>query len=126
MSHHNGQSTVHDILVRRLADNHNLPLITAHFAVRRVALGLTPDQYTPLVTAEAGALAREAVQQAHQLIAEFMRVLAPRLRAMSEAAMQVAASLRTAGLTDEDAKPRTGKARPAWQTPYGPAPRRKR
>lgn len=114
-----------DILVQRLADRHGIPLIKAHFAVRRAVLGLTPDRYTPLVHAEAQAAAREAAQRAGQLLADFMRAIEPQLRAMGEAAKRAAQAFRDAGLIDEEGKPTARKDRPAWQTPYGPAQRRR-
>lgn len=117
---------LHNILVLRLANKHDVPLLRAHLAVRRVALGLTPDRYTPLVHAELHALAQETVQRASQLVTEFMRVMTPRLRAMCEAVGQAAAALRSAGLITEDGHPaRAHASRPAWMSPYGPPSRRR-
>jgi hypothetical protein len=109
----------------RLVNLHGIPPIKAHFAVRRVALGMTPDRYTPLVHAEAQAAAREAAQRAGQVWADSMRAMQPQFHAMAEAAKQAAAALRAFGLVDQTGRPaRTD--RPAWVSPYGPPARRRR
>jgi hypothetical protein len=48
-------SRAHNVLTRRLADRHDMPLLRAHFAVRRAALGIA-DEHTELVHAETNAL----------------------------------------------------------------------
>ncbi|MGX1513978.1 hypothetical protein [Streptomyces collinus] len=118
---------VHDALVLRLINKHGMRPVRAHFAVRRVALDLTPNRDTPLVHAEIQELVRESIEHAGQFMTDFMRIVAPRLKAMSEAMAQAAAALRSAGLIAEDGSPaRPDPSRPAWMSPYGPPARRRR
>jgi hypothetical protein len=115
---------VHDLLVTRVAIRADIPPIKAHLAVRRVALGLTPDQYTPLVLEEARLAAQEAAQRTGQLITDIRRALTPQIRALSQAAQHAAEALHRLGLVDRDAGPARPRERPAWQSPYGPPTKR--
>ncbi|WP_329140997.1 hypothetical protein [Streptomyces sp. NBC_00670] len=115
---------VHDLLVTRVAIRVGIPPIKAHLAVRRVALGLTPDQYTPLVLEEARLAAQEAAQRTGQLITDIRRVLMPQMRALSRTARHAAEALDQLGLVNQEGMPVRRQDRPAWQSPYGPPKRR--
>jgi hypothetical protein len=101
-------SRAHNVLVRRLADRHDMPLIRAHFAVRRAALGI-PDEHTELVHAEAHALLLEFTTTVNHHLANLARAFAT----VGQAATRAAASMQAARRPAPD--------RPAWQSSKGPA-----
>lgn len=106
-------SRAHNVLVRRLADRHDLPHVRAHFAVRRAALGI-PDEHTELVHAEVHALLLEFTATVNHHLATLARAFAT----LGQAATRAASPVRAACRPTLD--------RPAWQSPYGPARTRRR
>lgn len=101
-------SRAHNVLVRHLADRHDMPLIRAHFAVRRVALGL-PDEHTELVHAEAHALLVECTTTVKHHLANLTHAFAT----VGQAAARAAASTQ--------AVRQSAPGRPTWRSPHGPA-----
>jgi hypothetical protein len=101
-------SRAHNVLVRRVADRHDMPLLHAHFAVRRAALG-TPDEHTELVHAEVHALLLEFTATVNHHLANLARAFT----AFGQAATRAAASMQAARRPAPD--------RPAWQSPHDPA-----
>lgn len=57
-------------------------------------------------------------------IEQAMRAYAAAVRPALEEIARTLRALREAGLIDQDGKPTQPRARPAWQSPYGPPPRR--
>lgn len=124
-----------DILVGRLMDRHGLPWLTAHAAVRRAERGLT-GRHTALVHQEAAAVRSEAIARINRTFTDLRRGLEPMARALGETLRQLAESLRRLGLAAEQAgaarrdgytlapPPAAPRRRPAWQSPYGPPPRK--
>jgi hypothetical protein len=55
----------------------------------------------------------------------FAEALVPAVQAMGQEFTQLVNALQAAGYLDEDGKPIEHPDRPAWQSPYGPAPRRR-
>jgi hypothetical protein len=106
-------SRAHNLLVRRLADRHDMHLLRAHFAVRRAALGIA-DEHTELVHAEANALLLEFTTAVNNHLATLARAFAT----LGEATTRAAASMHAAHRPVPD--------RPAWQSPHGPARTRHR
>jgi hypothetical protein len=107
----------HDVLVRRLSDRHGLMLLEAHFAVRRVALGI-PGRHEDLVRAEARLLLREIVAALQPVVTELVRALVPAFQQLGEAAGRASAAMEHAAANN-----RGRRDRPAWSTPYGPPAR---
>ncbi|MEU3683736.1 hypothetical protein AB0E99_22750 [Streptomyces sp. NPDC030592] len=67
----------------------------------------------------------EAAQQLGDLVRAFVRALQPVVQAAAATLRQLDEALRAAGHTP-GGKPDRRRDRPAWQSPYGPPPRRKR
>lgn len=65
------------------------------------------------------------VAELHAAIGKFAQALWPQLQAAAKAFADLGRQLQDAGLIDADGKPTKRRARPAWQTPYGPPPRRR-
>lgn len=59
-------------------------------------------------------------------IRKIAEAVAPAVVAAAQELARAFAALRDAGLLDDDGKPIARPDRPAWQSPYGPAHRRKR
>lgn len=55
---------------------------------------------------------------------ELIEALRPGLEAAAKAYREIGEQLRAAGLVDDQGQPRVAAKRPAWQSPYGPAPKR--
>ncbi|MFJ9657593.1 hypothetical protein ACIRPR_06445 [Streptomyces griseoflavus] len=64
------------------------------------------------------------VAQLHTALARYVEALRPQLEAIGRAFADLGQQLHAAGLIDADGNP-TRTDRPAWQSPYGPAPRRR-
>lgn len=108
-----------EVLTRRLVERHGLTRFTARRAVMAVEQGRdTP--HADLVRAEAQAVMTP--------FAAAMQQLCERLRPAAEAwakAMRAAADVvRAAQTARADEYALAPHDRPAWQSPYGPAPRR--
>ncbi|EDY43946.1 hypothetical protein [Streptomyces sp. SPB074] len=58
-------------------------------------------------------------------IQDVTRAYASALRPALEEIARTIRALRDAGLIDQDGKPTQPRNRPAWQSPYGPPPRRR-
>ena len=69
-------------------------------------------------------IARQAAEL-HAAIAQVAASFIPVARAVVEAFNQLGRQLREAGLIHEDGQPVKVADRPAWQSPYGPPPRRR-
>ncbi|AYD81662.1 hypothetical protein SEA_KROMP_61 [Streptomyces phage Kromp] len=116
-----GREAARALLVRRLIDNHGLTRFTARRAVAAAEQGRT-TRHTDLVSAEARAATAEAAEHIGRAIAAFARALQPVAQAAAATLRQLDDALRAAGHRCLGGKP----GRPAWQSPYGPPPRRKR
>ncbi|MDX3507439.1 hypothetical protein PV755_00630 [Streptomyces caniscabiei] len=110
-----------EVLTRRLVEQHGLTRFTARRAVIAVEEGRdTP--HADLVRAEAAEVVRPLVE-AFQQIREQLR---PAVEAWAATWRAFAEHIRRVGFASQDdyalAPPQD---RPAWQSPYGPAPRRR-
>ncbi|MGW2170379.1 hypothetical protein ACWC1C_07585 [Streptomyces sp. NPDC001705] len=120
-----GRDAARALLVRRLVDNHDLREDQAAAAVHAAEHG-EEHEHLELVSAEARAAVAERAQELGRVVTDFMRALRPMAEAAAATLRQFAEALRTAGFTTPDNKPARRRDRPAWQSPYGPPPRRKR
>ncbi|MFC7906438.1 hypothetical protein [Streptomyces nigra] len=118
-----GRMVAREAVVRRLVDDHGLTPDTAAAAVHAVETG-QPTEHQHLVTAAARAIAAELAQRLGQIFAAFTRALEPMARAAAAAMRQLDDALRAAGHRASSSRGRPG--RKAWESPYGPPPRRKR
>lgn len=120
-------------LAQRLVDRHGLDQGEALTAVIRAQLGMTDGPHAQLVATEARAVLDEAHAAVVKRINEAMRAITEAFRLFGEAAARAMQASRDdyvlvpAALPDPaDHRPRRPRGRPAWQTPYGPPPRRRR
>ncbi|MFJ1731488.1 hypothetical protein [Streptomyces sp. NPDC088254] len=67
---------------------------------------------------------RAAVEQMRAALRAWGEAVAPAVRAMAEEFARLAQHLREAGVVDDHGRP-VRRDRPAWQSPYGPPPRRR-
>ncbi|MFF3096759.1 hypothetical protein [Streptomyces cyaneofuscatus] len=104
------------LLIHRLIRHHGLTYEEAVTAVTQRRRG-EDGPHTHLVLAEATAVLREAMEP--------LRTFAAALRPAAEAAARAMAAL-TAALRTTPATTPARPDRPAWATPYGPPPRRRR
>ncbi|MET8818495.1 hypothetical protein [Streptomyces rochei] len=118
-----GRAAARAVLVSRLVDR-GLEPAEAAAAVRAAETG-QPTEHLELLSAEARAAAAEAGQRVGQLLVAFVRALQPVVQAAAAVLRQLDEALRTAGHTASSGK-LDRRDRPAWQSPYGPPPRRKR
>lgn len=114
-----------EVLTRRLVEQHGLTRFTARRAVIAVEEG-RDTQHADLVRAEAAEVVRPLVEAFHQIREQ----LRPAVEAWAATWRAFAEHIRRVGLASQDdyalAPPRPSpKDRPAWQSPYGPAPRRR-
>jgi len=105
-------SDVRGMLARRISDRHDLPQESALQAVRDAERGISTD-HTDLVKAEAQTLISESVDRIRVALRPVLSNLA--------AALQ---HLRAAVPCDDRPGP-ARRDRRAWQSPYGPPPRRR-
>ncbi|MEU9245835.1 hypothetical protein [Streptomyces sp. NPDC048385] len=113
------------ILVRRLTEYHALTLQTARQAVADAEAGLHTE-HTGLVHAEARAVVANTTHAAASAVAAFLRAMRPALEAMAQAAQRAAVALASATSSAPGCPaPHRRLGRPAWQSPYGPAQRRR-
>lgn len=117
---HSGRAAV---LAERLVDR-GLTEDEAAAAIRAAENG-QPTTHLELLSAEARAAAAEAVQQTSEIMRAFARAMQPIAQAAAATLRQLDEALRAAGYTP-GGKPGRRRDRPAWQSPYGPPPRRKR
>lgn len=114
-----------EVLTRRLVEHHGLTRFTARRAVIAVEQGCdTP--HADLVRTEAAEALRPFVEAFHQIREQ----LRPTLEGWAAVWRSFAEHVRRSGLAAQDdyalAPPRPSpKERPAWQSPYGPPPRRR-
>ena len=80
---------------------------------------------TPQITDEQRETIVRQAAELHAAIAQLAESFIPVARAIVDAFNQLGRQLREAGLIDEDGKPVKPADRPAWQSPYGPPPRRR-
>ncbi|MDX3069170.1 hypothetical protein PV518_44750, partial [Streptomyces sp. ND04-05B] len=64
-----------------------------------------------------------SMASAHAAIFQFAQACIPIVLAAAEQFTQHTEALKQAGLLDEDGKPVQRPDRPAWASPYGPAPK---
>ncbi|OII60876.1 hypothetical protein BJP40_08420 [Streptomyces sp. CC53] len=64
---------------------------------------------------------RAAAEQVHAALRAWAEAVAPAVRALAEQFARLAEQLREARVVNDQGRP----ARPAWQSPYGPPPRRR-
>ncbi|MFJ2717442.1 hypothetical protein [Streptomyces sp. NPDC087437] len=115
-----GPAAARALVALRLVDRHGLTPGTATSAVRAAANG-EPNPHLDLVSAEAEAAAAEATQYgSHDLAA-----LISAIQAATTAMKQFSEACRTVGPHPAYCKPPRRRDRPAWQSPYGPAHRRR-
>lgn len=107
-----------EVLVRRLVECHGVARSAALNAVIAAERGVA-TQHSELVQAAARAAAEEAMQS-------IRRAFRPMVETMAETMKQLAAAFERMHATVPAAGTRAGRRtdRPAWQSPYGPAPRR--
>lgn len=67
---------------------------------------------------------RAAVEQMRTALRAWVEAVAPGVRALAEEFARLAEQLREAGVVDNQGRP-VRRNRPAWQSPYGPPPRRR-
>lgn len=106
-----------EILIRRLVDLHGLTRLTARHAVLATERGDSSER-ADLVRAEAHAVAAEMAQRirvAFQPMIEALRQLGESIKQLQQQVPELA----------EAARPARPRDRPAWQSPYGPARRRR-
>ncbi|WP_031104303.1 hypothetical protein [Streptomyces sp. NRRL S-146] len=122
-----GRAAAHAMLVLRLVDNHGLTPPAAEAAVRAAHTG-EPTEHSELVAAEARAAAAEMGQQLTQTVVHLFQAMQPALQAAAAAARKFAEALQQASKDDYELAPPPirPKDRPAWQSPYGPPPTRRR
>lgn len=117
-----GRTIARQAVVRRLVDDHGLTPDVAAAAVHAVETG-QPTEHQHLVTAAARVAAAELVQRLGQIFEAFTRALEPMARAAAAAMRQFDEALRAAG--HRASSSRHGRRdRKAWESPYGPPPRR--
>ncbi|MEH0426611.1 hypothetical protein QBB34_09810 [Streptomyces stelliscabiei] len=80
---------------------------------------------TPQITDEQREQLLQRTAELHTALAKFAESFLPMARAIVDAYTQLGRQLRNAGLLDEEGQPVKPADRPAWQSPYGPAPRRR-
>jgi hypothetical protein len=66
------------------------------------------------------------VAEVYAAFNRFARALRPQIEAAARTFAELGQQLQAAGLIDADGNPTQPRDRPAWQTPYGPATRRRR
>ncbi|MGW5636471.1 hypothetical protein [Streptomyces sp. NPDC003832] len=79
-------------------------------------------QYMARVQAERERRAREILDALTQV---FQQVIGPAVQQAARDIEQAAEAIKAAGLCDDHGKPLPARDRPAWQSPYGPARRRR-
>jgi acyl-CoA reductase-like NAD-dependent aldehyde dehydrogenase len=68
---------------------------------------------------------RAAVEQVRAALRAWAEAVAPSVRALVAEFARLAEHLREAGVVDDQGRP-ARRDRPAWQSPYGPPPRRRK
>lgn len=81
----------------------------------------TPPRLTPEQVEQLARIFREINEAVHRIL----DALRPALQATAEDMARLVQHLHAAGAIDTDGRP-THRNRPAWQSPYGPPPRRRR
>ncbi|MFJ1865514.1 hypothetical protein ACIOD1_12865 [Streptomyces sp. NPDC088097] len=96
-----------NLLAARLIERHGLDPLDAHAAVTRLHCGL-PTEHEVIARQEVRAIVGELQQR----LTEALAPIATAIRAFGEAITRSMAQLPPPG--------RSQRARPAWQSPYGP------
>lgn len=109
-----------EILIRRLVEQQGLTRMTARHAVLAAECG-GDSEHANLVCAEAQAVVSEMAQRIRIALQPMAQTAIAALKQISESIKQ----LQQAGICDDRSKPAPRRDRPAWQTPYGPAQRRR-
>lgn len=109
-----------EILIRRLVEQHDLTRLTARHAVLAAERG-SDSERANLVRAEARAVAVELGERIRIAMRPMAEAAIAALKQISESIKQ----LQQAGICDVHGKPAPRCDRPAWQSPYGPARRRR-
>ncbi|WP_330339376.1 hypothetical protein [Streptomyces sp. NBC_00557] len=112
------------LLIRRLTERHEMTTEAALQAVLDAERGTRSPQ-ADLARAEARAFTQEALAPLVDAFQRLREAARPIAQAWAETLRQLAEHLNRAGLTDRDTRPRCA-GRPAWQSPYGPPPRKGR
>lgn len=84
----------------------------------------TLPKITLTLTDEERERLRATVEQVNTSLREFIEALRPGLEAAATAMRQFSEQLRAAGIVDAQGRVRPAVKRPAWQSPYGPTPKR--
>jgi len=109
-----------NILIQRLIERHGLDVDTAQAAVLAAERGQT-DGDAALAAAEAQAVLDEIAAQFRAAFRPMMQRVVDQFRQIKEAFQHLPEAV---GCND-CGKPVRPRDRPAWQSPYGPAPRRR-
>ncbi|MDX2552590.1 MULTISPECIES: hypothetical protein [Streptomyces] len=80
---------------------------------------------TPQLTDEQREQLLRSVAAVSAALQELVEACLPAVQAAAQQFAQITQALQAAGYLDEDGKPAKPADRPAWQSPYGPAPRRR-
>ena len=109
-----------EILIRRLVEHHGLTRMTARHAVLAVEHGRTSG-HAALVHAEARAVMDETMQQLREAFRPMAERMAEAFKQLAEAFEHLRAN------ASPNPIPASGRRhdRPAWQSPYGPALRKR-
>lgn len=108
------------VLVQRLIDRHGLSAEEARAAVLAAEYGLDTD-HARLAAAEAQAALEEITTQLRAAFEPMLQRVADQFRQIKEAFQR----LPEAAGCDDCGTPARRRDRPAWQSPYGPARRRR-
>ncbi|KFG08121.1 hypothetical protein [Streptomyces scabiei] len=82
-------------------------------------------EITPQLTDEQREQLLRSVANVSAALRELVEACLPAVQAAAQQFAQITQALQAAGYLDEDGKPVKRPDRPAWQSPYGPAPRRR-
>ncbi|MBP5883153.1 hypothetical protein QBA57_28695 [Streptomyces scabiei] len=82
-------------------------------------------EFTPQLTDEQREQLLRSVAAVSAALQELVEACLPAVQAAAQQFAQITQALQAAGYLDEDGKPVKRPDRPAWQSPYGPAPRRR-
>ncbi|MFI5992448.1 hypothetical protein ACIBAC_11425 [Streptomyces sp. NPDC051362] len=115
-----------EILIQRLIERHGLTRMTARHAVRAAERG-SDSERAELVRAEARAVTAEMAERIRFAFQPMAEAAITALKQLSESIARLRADSHAFRHLPEavDCKPTLPRDRPAWQSPYGPARRRR-
>lgn len=113
-----------ELLVRRLVENHDLTRTTARRAIIAAEARRTTS-HTPLVHAEARTAADEAMRSVRAAFRPMVETMAETMKELKAAFERMRAAVPAATCPCPDSRSGRRTDRPAWQSPYGPATRRR-